>query len=223
MIEINHPLFSSPMLLRDNCVNALIIENPQLLYNITKDIFQLFDANDSETKILVNKEMPKDYSKIFLIDNLLDINVNSKKILGAVNKLIAKRVLPDSYKLNEIYSDGYKLLCNIIEDINLPIILESDMDINNFIKLYNPSISYSYDTLIEQLVGAIDIMIEVYNINLLITINIQDFLCEEDYFALLKHCENRDLKWLSIQANSKYHNDKINTRLIDNDLCEVLA
>lgn len=203
-------------------VYSLIIENSELFYKLTNDLFLECNGEDGDFVLSNNFKIDKfEKQSIFIYDyfNLVCSGVK-------VDKLIKSAILE---RLNEL--DNFDLMSKInqaIIEINEKVIVSVDLDLSfddefdyeKLIKISNFKVKED-SILIEKLYSYINLFIKLKNIKLVIFVNLFDYFSEKEIDELIKQLRYNELCVLIVSSHEKYHLENAKRIIIDNDLCEI--
>ncbi len=222
MISYFSSFLDNPVNLDPAKINTLIIENPNCLYRTVIDLIAFLGKEESDFRLLNDAALYKETEKVFFAYNIFDIDFNSKKFLSIVYKQITKLLINNELKVNELYAKGFNLLSEVCEQLDYPIVLKDEVDYATLIKLFSPVIEADYDSLVEKLISLTATLVNITDLKVIVTLNLQDFLAEKELISFFEHCRYKEVIWLSIQSDRKYRFSEEKCVLIDNDLCQLL-
>ena len=196
----------------------LIIENPFEYYFLGKKII---DCDDTAIT-LYDGDIKENGKNILVIQNLFDIDPNSKKNLNVAYKKIS--ISCSNEMVNRLISDinkkTYDLFDLISQDFDASITYETDVKLIDLLGLYNFRYNLCSNLFIENFVSFIKASLQNTNFKIVITFNLFDFIDEENYRILKKEFEYMNLALLNV--SSKKSTKSVDERIIiDNDLCEI--
>lgn len=194
------------------------IENGKIIniiYESVKDFLNLYSAlkEENEEFILYSENFYKSiklYKKSIFIPNLLDLNINDKKILSSLYKTIESKITKYDTKIYEIN----RLILELLNDIELEVDGELDYDesitISKIFSSYSLRFNEEDKTIFKRF---INYLIELKNINNYEIIFIIDGLkyFNNDEINLLKN-ELEKLECCLINLSIKY---EINSKAIE--------
>ena len=174
--------------LKENEISAIEIENKRYFYRIVKDLYNICDNELSEDIYLIdnNKEINVS-NKIKIFIDYFNFKLDSKKYTNDITKYINK-ILSEETK--EILLNQYKKIINLykkeLNNIDLPLVLDTDLDIENITKLIKVSIDTNKE-LINNLFTLIDLENIFQTKNILVFINLKQYLSKEEIEELYKY------------------------------------
>ncbi len=211
--------------LKENEISAIEIENKRYFYRIVKDLYDIYDNELSEDIYLIddnNKEINIS-NKIKIFIDYFNFKLDSKKYTNDITKYINK-VLSEETK--ETLLNQYKKIINLykkeLNNIDLPLVLDTDLDIENITKLIKVSIDTNKE-LINNLFTLIDLENIFQTKNILVFINLKQYLSKEEIEELYKYSIYNRITLLLIDSQS-YGTTLTNERklIIDENLDEFM-
>ena len=211
--------------LKENEISAIEIENKRYFYRIVKDLYDIYDNELSEDIYLIddnNKEINIS-NKIKIFIDYFNFKLDSKKYTNDITKYINK-VLSEETK--ETLLNQYKKIINLykkeLNNIDLPLVLDTDLGIENITKLIKVSIDTNKE-LINNLFTLIDLENIFQTKNILVFINLKQYLSKEEIEELYKYSIYNRITLLLIDSQS-YGTTLTNERklIIDENLDEFM-
>ena len=196
----------------------LVLENPKIFYDISKD-FKFLDTDNISLYELNVLSLNK---YILVIDNLFDLNPNSKKILTA-NYKYAENISKTTTLMNELIELNNKvmeLIYEVSEIFNNQVDFKSNITISNLLDVYEFKFNFDDSNFLQAFITYIKAISLVNEYEIIITFNIQDFLNKEDFSLLVKEFGYLGLTLINI-CSKKSNLPFKKSIILDNDLCEI--
>ena len=196
-------------------VRCIEIENKDYFY---RTISLLNDFNNNEDlKEEINYIDKIDFKMII---DYFNVDLNDKKTLNAVIKYVKENIDVLNYdKLLRSYQRLCTLFSSSLENIDIPINIEEDINIDNIIKLMNIKINKE-DSILKNLFILIDVINELKNYNLLILVNLKQYLTKEELNEVYKYAIYNNVTLLLIDNTSYGIPQKYEKKLIIDDNLE---
>lgn len=203
MIRLSIKYIDNDLELDNDKIQAIEIENKRYFYRLVKDIYSICSGEVVEDICLLcdDKEIAGlNRFKIFV--NFFDFNLNSKKYVNDILKYVVNSI---SEVNREMLLKQYKKIVDIykkvLNDIDLPLTIESELDIETVTKLMKINIDLKND-----LLESLFVLIDLENIfqlkNVLIFINLKQYLTKEELEELYKYAIYNDVPLLLIDSQS---------------------
>ncbi len=224
-MKINIDYIENEIILLDNKIFTLEIENKSYFYrlindfnlvskNVLSDNIKFFDDKNSEINLS---------NKIDVVVDYFNIDFNSKKITNSLYKLISTNIGDDDKsKLENYYAKIKNVLSKSFLDYNLPLIINDEFNIEIVLKLLKVNIE-SKNNLLDNLFLLIDIN-NIFHINeLIIFVNLKQYLSKDELLELYKYCLYNNVRILLIDSQCYGVTNKFEKKLIiDGNLDEFL-
>ncbi|WP_300409061.1 type II-A CRISPR-associated protein Csn2 [Lagierella sp.] len=164
--------------------------------------------------------------KIEFISDIYNMDFGDRKIINLINNRISK-IMDDEfndYKTVNIKNEILNYFSEIILQLDVDIELSSEIKNREFLKSINWKICDCFDTELEKLINYIDIMIELKDLDIIVTKNAELFLSSEEIKKLINHLKIKKIIFLNIERRHTNFNviNGRNVVLFDEDLCRVL-
>lgn len=226
-MKINIKYIDNEIIILDNTVYNIEIENKAYFYRLINDLNNF--ANNTDSLQDENIKFFKDntelnlYNKIELYIDYFNIDLNSKKIINNLYKSLKSTISEeDKNKISSYYLKIKSILAKSFLDYNLLLTVSDEYDIDIIFKLLKISIEKS-SLLLDNLLMLIDIN-STFKINeLLVFINLKQYLSKEELNELYKYSIYNNVKILLIDSQSYgVCNEYEKKLIIDSNLDEFL-
>ena len=196
-------------------IRCIEIENKNYFYRVVS-LLNNFD-NGEELQDEIDFVDKIDFK---LIIDYFNINLNDKKMLNAVIKYVKENIDETNY---DKLLKNYQRLCNLfsssLDYIDLPIYIEEDINIDNIIKLMNIKIKKE-ENILKNLFIFVVIIKELQNYNLLVLVNLKQYLTKEELNEFYKYAIYNKVALLLIDNLSYGIAQKYEKKLIIDDNLE---
>lgn len=207
----------------DGYINVIETENKKYFTRIINDLLLLNEGTLEEINIFENNNELNITNKINIIIDYFNIDFNNKKYINEINKIIINNIDESIIKqINDIYKQLYKQLNKVIKNIDLPIIIDNNIELNYLLKIIKMSIQ-SQNDILSKILLLIDIEDILKIDNLLIFINLKQYLTKEELEELYKYSIYKNVKILLIDSQAYGISNKYEKKLlIDENLEEYV-
>ena len=193
-------------------VRCLEIENKNYFYRTVSLLNNYYDNTDLQDKI---EFIDKIEFKIII--DYFNIEMNEKKTINLIAKHIKENINEENYdKLLKFYRKLADVFSTSLNNIDLPIIIENEINIDSIIKLLNVKIKEE-DGLLKKLFTLIDIIKELNNYNLLILVNLKQYLTKEELNEYYKYAIYNKVSLLLIDNESYGVSQNFEKKIIIDD------
>lgn len=188
--------------INENEICTLEIENKNYFYRLVKDLYNICEGNVVDDIYLFDdKNNEIGYFNMFKIFvNFFDFNLDSKKMSTDVAKYINKSVsIEGKDSILKQYHKIIKLYRNELNNIDLPLIIEPEIEFENITKFLKINIDVK-QSLIDNLLLLIDIENIFKTKNILIFINLKQYLNKNELEELYKYSKYNEVQLLLIDS-----------------------
>ena len=223
-MKLRFSFIDNEIVFDNSYVNVLEVENKKYFYRIVEN---LISANEGLSDDIMffsseNDEISFNNNIKILID-YFNIDFDNKKYITEINKKVTN-LLDDSVKntINVSYKKIYQLMKKVIDEIDVPLIINEQIDIESVIKLLKISINYKND-LLENLLLLIDVEKTLKVNKMLVFINLKQYLTNAELIELYKYAIYNGVIILLVDSQSYgICNEYEKKLIIDNDLDEFV-
>lgn len=211
--------------INSNEIQSVEIENKRYFYRIVDDLYTIYNGNIVEDISLLddNNNEINYLNKFKIFVNYFDFGLNSKKYSNDILKCITNNISDENKDLlTKQYNKIVNIYKNILNDIDLPLLIDSEINIDNVTKLMKININTSKD-----LLSNLFILIDSENLfqtkNILIFINLKQYLTNNELEELYKYSAYNEIPLLLIDSQSygtTLNNEK--KLIIDENLDEFM-
>lgn len=198
----------------------LIIRDSKLFSKIVLEIYSY--SQNSAHEIIFLDERGEIIKSNFIecINDIIGYDLTSKKVLTKIYTTIKDNIVDDIDKENLILNDINKingLFIEEIENFNLDFTYESDIKLENYLKLLNIKLISSEESIFQKMIDLIEIYSELFEDHILIFINLMSYLGDDELDEVLKYKRYKKLNCIFIENNFT-RNISVNRYIIDDDL-----
>lgn len=224
-MRIVHKDISNPVIINENKINVLVLENKKFLIDKINELINqingdygdyfLFDLNDEELSISKNCE---------ILTDLFSLDFDSKKIKSAIFNELKNISNSEVFyiKIRELEKNIRDLILEIMYESDFELELDEDFDVTKLLKIYDISISKSYDSLIEKFITYIDILTDVLKIKVIFCVNLLNLFDEIDRIEIYKYLLLKKKKVVFIENDYESYDLEYEYKyIIDKDICEI--
>ena len=178
-------------------VRCIEIENKSYFYRVVKLLNDYFNNQDVEEELMITEK-----TNFKIVTDYFNIELNDKKTSNLILKNIKEHLDEVTYdKLLKSYQKLNQTFQLALNNIDLPVTTEKDINIDNLIKLMNIKV-IKEDNLLKNLYTLIDLITELQNYNLLILINLKQYLSKEELDEYYKYAIYNNVALLLIDNKS---------------------
>ncbi len=222
---INIDYLENNIMINDNKIICLEIENKNYFYRIVKDFCDIANGVISDQINISdynNKELNLN-GKLMVIIDYFNFDFNSKKILNNLYRTLTECFdEQDKIRISNYYNKIKNIISSSLSDYSLPLMINEDFEIETIYKLLKIEIE-TKENLLDNLLLTIDIENSFKINNLLVFINLKQYLNKNELEELYKYCIYNNVKVILIDSQCYGVANKFEEKLIiDGNLEEYM-
>lgn len=208
-----------------DCVFAIEIENKKYFYRLTHELYNIYQGIVSNEITLYddsNQEITGT-NKIKIFINYFDFQLDSKKYINDISKYIENNISEENkMKLINEYKKIISLYKRALNEIDLPICINPDFDVESLTKLLKIKLEIKNEIL-DNLLLIIDLENALNRKNILFFINLKQYLTNDELLELYKYSIYRQIPIVLIDSQNYGTSIKYEKKLIiDSELDEFM-
>lgn len=215
--------FDNNIELKEGSINVIEIENKKYFFRFISDLYNL-DSNITDNIIFYKENEENNYNgKVKVYLNYFELDFNSRKTIANISKYVSNNILEeDKDILQREYLKIIKIFKKIVNEIDLPFSIDGEVDIDNLLKVLKLGINEK-DELLDNLFLLIDIE-KIFNVeNILIFVNLKQYLSKKELIELYKYAIYNQIQIILIDSQCYGGTlDYENKLIIDENLDEFV-
>lgn len=195
--------FDNKIIINNEYINAIEVENKRYFYRFVNDLYSIYTNGYSDNIRFNNGNKEINMSnKLKIFINYFDFQFDSKKYTNEISKYVSDYVNEDDKKnLINLYNKIVKIYRKALNDVDLPLYIDNDINIESINKLIKLGITPK-EELLDNLMLLIDLENTLNTNNLLIFINLKQYLNKNELIELYKYAMFKDIKVILIDSYS---------------------
>ncbi len=188
-MKLNIKYLDNIIEISNNTIESIEIENKQYFYRLVNDLNSISNGEIVADISLLNNDNKEINvaNKIKIFIDFFNINLNSKKNINDISNYIINNFTDvDKEKLKIQYHKTLKEYKKILNSIDLPLSIDFEESIENIIKSIKIKIE-NKNNLLDNLLTLIDLESILQTNNLLVFINLKQYLTKEELKELCKY------------------------------------
>ncbi len=214
-------LSDEPINFEKSCVHTLIIENKKLLRNVLTS----FEFGDSEEYFVFSENFtPFDFDKKgFFIGNVLNVDLNNKKLSTKINGYLEKIANEELYvELSEVKSALLNLGDALSDFTDYEFSFKQDFDALSVVKFLDFTLCRDEYTEEEIFLKFISLLAKYLGIKVFVTSNLFLYFDKEELKQIFEIFALNNIFILDIEGyNPDCLKECCDYHIIDNDLCSI--
>ena len=196
--------FENKIIFKSEKINVLEIYDKKLFANFIGYINEQCNGEGEEDNriVLMNDSKRQKIGKnIFLLTDLFNIDFNSKKILNKIYAVIEQNIKNrQDDEINKIILSLRKYLIDEINEIPFEFNMNSDIDVQDLLKIFNVKIDTScYISIVEKIEFIIDIISNFKIAEILVIPNLKTYLNEYELLEIYKYSIYNNVNLLLVE------------------------
>lgn len=188
-MKINVSYLENEIEIIPDYVFAIEIENKKYFYRLTHELYNIYQGMISNEITLYddNHQEITGTNKIKIFINYFDFQLDSKKYINDISKYIEDNISEENkMKLINEYKKITNLYKKALNEIDLPLCINPDFDIENLIKLLKIKLEIKNEIL-DNLLLLIDLENALNRKNILFFFNLKQYLTNDELLELYKY------------------------------------
>lgn len=194
-MKLNIDFIENEILVGSDFVAVMEIENKDLFYRLV-DLLNKYSKNEIESEIFersVNLKLFFDY---------FNFDFGNKKTINGLIKLINSNVDElNRQNLVKYYNKLIKIYDSILEDLDVPLSLNQEIELDSILKTLNLKI-VNQNSVLKNLLALIDVVKYTHECDLLIFVNLKLYLDKEELIEFYKYALYNGVMILLIDAQA---------------------
>ncbi len=201
-MRINCNYVENSIIFEDGKINSIEMENKKFFYRFVRDLYSISNGDVLEEFIFLddnNKEISV-FNKIKIFNNFFEFDFNSKKYNMEILKQLVSEINDEDK--NEILNLQKKIYTKVNKQLNkydIPLYISIDIDLEAILKELKITIK-NYDDILNNLFLLIDLENILRLSNILIFINLKQYLSTEELEEFYKYAIYNNVKLILVDS-----------------------
>lgn len=202
-MNLNVKYFDNKIVFNKEFINVLEIENKKYFYRFIKDLYSISSNNITEDIHFFENEKEINMSnKLRIYVDFFDFQFDSKKYVNDISKYVSTNISEDDKNsLVTLYNKMVKQYSKILNDVEVPLQIESEFSVDNLNKLMRLSINAKED-LLDNMLLLIDLEKTLKLNNLLVFVNLKQYLSKDELSELYKYAIYNEVSIFLVDSQS---------------------
>lgn len=212
--------YENDIVFKENNINVLELETTKSFRNIVKDLFKLEKGEDqTRIRLFESNEEKNCNNKIFCISDYYNLEYNTQKNINTLYKYL----FSDEYlEIMPVYSELIKEYNRQLNKVDIDLCYD-EINFINLSKALKLRFKFNSDSILENILAIIDIESELKLNQLLVFINIKDYIEIEELQELYKYILYKKVNVLLIESKHSKIEIPFEKKLrIDSDFDEFI-
>lgn len=209
--------------LKENKVSVIVVEDVAFRLPIVEGLYMQVMGKDGNWLLVENEKNYELEKKAEIILEPFSLELNNKKVKNKLYQEI-KTIAEDCFYSQglEVHSNICIYLENVLEKISYPVKYKEDWNVLELLKAYGVELEEESDNICEKLFHYIKLMNQVCGISIFITVDLKQYLSEEQIFELYKLVGYSKIQLILIEFNMCSEKlDCEDIYILDKDRCII--
>lgn len=209
--------------LKENVVSVIVVEDVAFRLPMVEGLYSQVMGKDGRWLLVENEKNYELSKKAEMILEPFSLELNNKKVKTKLYQDI--KIIAYEFCFSqglEVHSHICNYLEDLLEKIPYPVKYEEEWNILELLKAYGVELAEESDSLCEKLFNYIKLVSQVCGIRIIITVNIKQYLTEEQIYELYKLAMYGKIQLVLVEFNmfSKIF-DCEEIYILDDDSCII--
>lgn len=211
--------------IEENTIYTLVFENKKYYRENIKELISQHKGNEGNYIYSNdNKEISFEKSS-YIITDIFNIEVNSKKILTKIYNSLLKQIIDDTVEYNELTTHIRAYFEKLIFNSTFGVEQGEEIDINSLLKLGDFRIHIEEDDILEKFIKFLKVLVQLFGINIIFIVGLHNVFTNEEIKEIYKEvCVNK-INIINIEYrqfdNLSDENYIEKVYIFDKDNCEI--
>jgi CRISPR type II-A-associated protein Csn2 len=228
MRKIVSTLFSSQLVLDENCFYNIIIENPDELFKFVVQLKQQLTHREGNLLTLSEDNNLRNLDKYaYFVEDVFKDLFNDRTTINSIYKIADKELL-----ISDLQNEFSLINNNLISFLNktkeffdLDLDFSTELYLSSSYKMFKFKPLEHNDDLLSKLVQLARMNYELFDKDIMITLNLEFFMNNDKVLLFISEMRKLKVNIINIQAvkTDRKKLDKEVCILLDRDICEILS
>ena len=223
-IKIAHVHLETPLTIREDFVQLLIVENPSEFYQMVSDLDGQFDGKEGDFAFSCDGQIISPSKYGVMVSDLFHFDLNDKKVLSLLYKNLETVAFSDKIlAFNELTAKTVCFLEELADFSEFPLDYDEPQP-TDYLKCAGVKFAKTYDSLEEKIVCYINTLVALKKCEFFVFVNLKSVLSDEKLLQIYEHCRLEQVGMLLIETDTRRKLLPCEKAvIITEDLCEILA
>lgn len=160
----------------------------------------------------------------FSIINVMNLDLNTKKNLNSLNKILLKTTYENLNKdLENLKKEVLKIVKSISLELEVSVFIKEEIKADDLFKIVDIKFSESQENILEKLINYIVVISKLQRKNIFLILHIKEYLTDEEIFTLIKELSLHEIFLIDFETRNFSGNEQSDNKIIiDEDGCLII-
>ncbi len=160
----------------------------------------------------------------FSIINVMNLDLNTKKNLNSLNKILLKTTYENLKKdLGNLKKEILKIVKSISLELEVSVSIKEEIKADDLFKIVDIKFSESQENILEKLINYIIVISKLQRKNIFLILHIKEYLTDEEIFTLIKELSLHEIFLIDFETRNFSGNEQSDNKIIiDEDGCLII-
>ena len=190
------------IMISDDIVQSIEVENKKQFYRLVSGIYQLESGEKLEEFQFYSNEGKEINPSIQIISDYFSFEIDSKKTINELYKYIESSIEEEQLReLTKSYQKIYKSLQKILGNIDIPLSIQENLDIESLLKMVKVSIQHQEDILNKLfLLMDVERFLKIHHV--VFFVNLKQYLSKDELLEFYKYAIYNKIKIVLLDSQS---------------------